>query len=270
VLAHPIDAARGALLPAIHFVGAPHAVVRGTRCACASRRPADARSRCAGASPAGVVRAHAPPRRGGRRRPRPRSVTASMCSWRATGAHAPTRSTCASPTRLRGGRHRARGVSPYLGRPTETLLGGDVLRVPRGTELTVRATPRGRARRGAGRARGGDVAGGGRCVDVGRLPRRRAVVELAGARRRRTDPRCCPPRSTSWWCPTRCRRCAARAGRHDDRRLAPLRARVVAGDDHGLASVSLRAWVVRADGRRDATRETRSRAVRRHTRVRPR
>jgi hypothetical protein len=150
---------------------------------------------------------------------------------------------------------------PYLGRAAETLAAGDVLRVPQGTVLTVRA-------RATVALRDAALVGPGG-----------AAAALAVRADDAVEGRVAPAATGRWtWRATAADGLApelpapldvvvladslpsvvlASPGDSTIDGLAPLRARIVAGDDHGLAGVTLRAWVERAGGTREAPVETR-------------
>jgi hypothetical protein len=255
-LAHPLDAARGALLPAIRFADAPSALVRGEplalRVEAPGRRalrvavretgrpwreldlPLDAR----GAAPLALGPADA-------------NVELVATDGRAHSDTLRVRVT----DRAYLGDVTVRAEYPgYLSRASETLAPGEPLRVPRGTALTVR----GRASVALRDVALAD-AGAGRVALAtrGHAFEGRFVPEASGRWAWRAEGAAgpvgeLPPALEVQLQPDSAPMVVLASPGQDSTidGLAGLRARVLASDDHGLASVALRTWVERADGTR--------------------
>ncbi|MGZ8379793.1 MAG: hypothetical protein ACXW0Z_21405, partial [Gemmatirosa sp.] len=255
-LVHPLDAARGALLPAIRFADAPSALVRGAplalRVVAPGRRSVHVTLRETGRP----WRALTVPLDANGSAPLALGPTDADVAVVATDGRARSDTLHVRVTdRAYLGDVTVRAEYPgYLQRPAETLAPGEPLRVPRGTALTVRGrasvalqsvalagtdrialSARGHVFEGrfvpatSGRwawqaeGSGGPVPEVPAALEVQLLADSAPMVVLAS-----------PAQDTTI----------------DG--LAALRARILASDDHGMSSVSLRTWVERADGTRQA------------------
>jgi hypothetical protein len=262
-LAHPWDAASGTLLPAIRWTDPPSALVRGQplalRLLAPGRRTLQVSLRETGRPWRQLT---VPVREDG-------AAALALGPTDADVALVATDGRAASDTlrvrvtdRAYLGDVTVQAEYPsYLARATETLAAGEPLRVPRGTALVLR----GRASVPLQRVALMGAAG----VQPITLPARGHVFEgrfvptASGRWTWRADgeggavgevPAPFDVQLLSDSAPIVVLASPGQDSTIDG--VSGLRARVLASDDHGLASVALRTWVERADGRREAAVST--------------
>jgi len=272
VLAHPVRAARGTLLPALRVLGAPAHIARGrpltVRVDAPGRRHVVARWRMAGR--AWTEREVALGADGGAALALG-TVDADLALVVSDGrAHSDTVRVRADERPFVGDVAVRAEFPAYLNRAPEALPAGDVLRVPRGTVLAVRARASAALARASLVGPGGAVALAPESLPdapaTDSTPVRPAPASLAA--------RLAPVSSGQWvWNAADERGAAAdvpppleivvvpdsaplvtiTAPASDSTvdGIAPVPVRVRAVDDHGLARVALRTMVERAGGRRE-------------------
>jgi hypothetical protein len=268
-LLHPVRAARGTLLPALRVEGAPARVARGRPLAVTVVAPGRARvvARWRLAGRPWTARELAPGA-GGRAALALGPVDADLTLVVSDGRARTDTVRVRADQRPFLGDVAVRAEFPsYLDRAPEALPAGDVLRVPRGTALDVRARASAALARAAlvgpaGRAALAPAAGGVPVAagsgGAGLLAARLMPVasgrwtwDAADARGAPAD---VPPPLDVVVLPDSAPVVAIASPAADTTvdGLAPVALRVRAGDDHGLASVTLRVVVERARGGREA------------------
>ena len=250
-LAHPVDAVRGTLLPALRFVDAPARVARGRALRLTldapGRRRVDVAWRAAGQGWA--ARALVPDARG-RATLALDAVDAALAVVATDGRARTDTLRVAVDDRAFVSAPRLRAVYPaYLGLAAADIPLGDTVRVPRGTALELRARASAPLARAAlvdgGASHAADRAGDSLLVrwtpsGTARVVWRAAAgdggpVDVPDPFVVMTVPDAAPVATA-----------ALRGGAYDG--ATPVVVAITAGDDHGLAAVRLHVARRRADG----------------------
>jgi hypothetical protein len=254
-LAHPVDAARGTLLPPLRVLGAPARVARGRPVGVTVDAPGRRRVRAAWrvAGRAWTERELAVDA-AGRADLALGAVDADLALVVSDGrAHTDTVRVRVDERAFVGDVTVRAEFPAYLGRAAEVMPAGDVLRVPRGTTLFVGARASGSLARAALVGPGGEapLVRSGSLLSARLTPGAsgRWAWQAADAR----GPADAPAPLDVALVPDSAPVVTIAAPASDSTidGLAPVPVRVRAGDDHGLARVALRTVVERAAGGRE-------------------
>lgn len=259
-LAHPVAAARGTLLPTMRVLGAPARVARGRPLVVTVEAPGRRRVRAAWrvAGRAWVERELALGSDGRAALPLG-AVDADLALVVSDGRARTDTVRVRVEERPFVGDVSVRAEFPaYLGRASEVLPAGDVLRVPRGTTLLVSARASGRLARAALVGPGGVVAlePAGALLSARLTPNAsgRWAWDAADARGPADAPAPLDVALVADSTPVVTIVTPATDSAIDG--LATVAVHVRAGDDHGLARVTLRTTVERAAGGREPAATT--------------